>query len=176
MYVSTYIGGNYVRDGVLSITNKSKNKQLICKSGYWLDLLQMEQKIIHMTESIIHQIAEDKNGQPQPGLINEGEELTAKYLKLRSYIIPKIGEVVQDEEISNILKEKDDQDLTMFKIIRAMSNYLNNKMKNNRDLSKVLGKGYKENEEEDNQVMQRLFGGKGYREKEKEDNQEEEDN
>ena len=61
MYVSTYIGGNYIRDGVLSITNKSEDKQLICKSDDWLDLLQMEQKIIHMTDSIIHQIAEDKN-------------------------------------------------------------------------------------------------------------------
>ena len=67
------------------------------------------------------------------------------------------GEVIQDEEISNVLKEQDDQNLTMFKIIRAMSNYLNNKIENERDLSKVLGKGYKENEEEDNQVMQTLL-------------------
>ena len=49
-------------------------------------------------------------------------------------------------------------------------------MKNKKDLSKFLGQSYKENEEEDKQIMQRLLGGKGYRGKEKEDNQEEEDN
>ena len=89
MYVSTYIKGHYAGDGVLSITNKSKDKQQICKSEDWLNLLQMEQKIIHMTDSIIYQIAEDKKGQPQPGLTHEWEELTAKYLKIRNRIIPK---------------------------------------------------------------------------------------
>ena len=63
MYVSTYIVGNYIRDGALSITNKSEDRQLICESDDWLDLLQMEQKIIILTYSIIRQIAEDKNGQ-----------------------------------------------------------------------------------------------------------------
>ena len=66
--------------------------------------------------------------------------------------------------------------MTKFEVIRAIFNYLNSKMKNKKDLSKFLGQSYKENEEEDKQIMQRLLGGKGYRGKEKEDNQEEEDN
>ena len=49
-------------------------------------------------------------------------------------------------------------------------------MKNKKDLSKTLGQSYKENEEADKQIMQRLFSGKGYTGKEKEDDQEEEDN
>ena len=49
-------------------------------------------------------------------------------------------------------------------------------MKNKKDLSKFLGQSYKENKEEDKQIMQRLLGGRGYRGKEKEDDQEEESN
>ena len=113
MYVSTYIVGNYIRDGALSITNKLEDRQLICKSDNWIDLLQMEQKIILLTDSIIRQIAEDKNGQAQSGLINDWQELTTKYLKSRNYIIPRIEERIE-KKISTIPTEKDEQDLTIF--------------------------------------------------------------
>ena len=103
MYISTYIGGNYIDDGLLSINNKSKDKELLCRSDDWINLHQMEQQLIQMTNSVIYQMMEDGNGQPQPNVANEWGELTAKYPKLRSHIVPKIGENIGNEEMSNIL-------------------------------------------------------------------------
>ena len=77
-----------------------------------------------------------------------------------------MGENIENEEMSNILKENEDYNLTMFRIIRAICNHVNNKMENGGESSKILGKGYKEDNEEDNQVMQMplsMNGGKSRR-------------
>ena len=93
----------------------------------------------------------------QPDLTEYWETLTAKYLTLRSNVLPKIGKEFENEELSNILQEKEDSNLTMFRIIRAIYNHVNNKMKNDGESFKILGKGYKENPEEDDQVIQTLL-------------------
>ena len=150
MYISTYIGGKYIDDGLLSINNKSKNKELLYRYDDCINLLQMEEQLVQKTNSIIYQIREDENGQPQPNLAEDWGVLTARYLALHSRIVPKIGENIENEEMSNILKEKKDSNLTMLRIIRAICNHVNNKMGNGGELSKILGEGYKENTEEDN--------------------------
>ena len=83
--------------------------------------------------------------------------LTAKYLTLRSSVLPKIGKEIENDELGNILQEKEDSKLTIFRIIRAICSHVNDKMKDGGGSSKILGEGYKENSEEDNQVMQILL-------------------
>ena len=144
MYRSTYIRGEYINDGLLSINNRSKNKELLYRYDDWINLLQMEKQLVQMTNSIIYQIREDENGQPQPNLAEEWGVLTARYLALRSRIVPKVGENIENEEMSNILKEKEDSNLTMFRIIRAICNHMNNEMGNGGASSKILGERYKE--------------------------------
>ena len=56
---------------------------------------------------------DDKNKKPQPDLIEHWETLTAKYLTLRSSVLPKIGNEIENEELSNILQEKEDSNLTI---------------------------------------------------------------
>ena len=61
MYRSTYIRGEYINDGLLSINNRSKNKELLYRYDDWINLLQMEKQLVQMTNSIIYQIREDEN-------------------------------------------------------------------------------------------------------------------
>ena len=42
MYRSTYIKGEYINDGLLSINNRSKNKKLLYRYDDWINLLQMK--------------------------------------------------------------------------------------------------------------------------------------
>ena len=53
LYSVTCIGGNYVKDGVLSITYASEDKQLLCDHDEWIELLHIEHGIIMLTDSII---------------------------------------------------------------------------------------------------------------------------
>ena len=71
MYISTYIGGEYIDDGLLSINNKSKDKELLYRYDDWINLLQMEEQLIQMTNSVFYQIREEENGKPQPNLVKE---------------------------------------------------------------------------------------------------------
>ena len=58
-----------------------------------------------MTDSIIQQIARNKNGQAQSGLINDWQELTTKYLKMRKSIVPMIEEEIK-KKLSTIQTEE----------------------------------------------------------------------
>ena len=174
LYSVTCIGGIYVKDGVLSITYASEDKQLLCDHDEWIELLHIEHGIIMLTDSIIQQIARNKNGQVQSGLIEDWQDLSAKYLTRRQTIIPRIEDEIKNK-LSTISTEEDDQDLTMLEVIIAVNNHLNSKIKDKKDLSKILGQSYKENGKRERQIMQRLLDGKGYRINEKKDDREEED-
>ena len=58
-----------------------------------------------LTDSIIQQIARNKSGQAQSGLINDWQELTTKYLKIRKTIIPRIEDEIK-KKLSNYLNSK----------------------------------------------------------------------
>ena len=92
----------------------------------------------------------------------------------RQTIIPRIEDEIKNK-LSTISTEEDDQDPTILEVIIAVNNHLNSKIKDKKDLSKLLGQSYKENEKEERQIMQRLLDGKGYRINEKKDDREEED-
>ena len=78
MYISFYIEGHYIDDGLLSISNKSKQKKLLYRDDDWINLLQMEDQLIHMMNAIIYQIRENGSGQLQPNLTKEWGVLTVK--------------------------------------------------------------------------------------------------
>ena len=158
IYSTTCIGGIYVKDGMLSITHASEDKQLLCRHDDWIDLLNMEYGIIMLTDSIIQQIAR-QNGQIQSGLIKEWQDLSAKYWKKRKAIIPIIEDKMKNNLIA-VSTEENDQDLTMIEVTTAINNYLNSKIKEKKDLSKILGQSYKENGKREKQIMQRLLDGK----------------
>ena len=84
LYSTTCIGGVYVKDGMLSITHASEDKQLLCSHDEWIELLNIEYGIIMLTDSIIQQIARNKNGQIQSGLIKEWQDLSARYWTKRT--------------------------------------------------------------------------------------------
>ena len=78
MYISFYIEGHYIDDRLLSISNKSKQKKLLYRDDDWINLLQMEDQLIHMMNAIIYQIRENGSGQLQPNLTKEWGVLTVK--------------------------------------------------------------------------------------------------
>ena len=130
LYSVTCIGGVYVKDGVLSITYASEDKQLLCDYDEWIELLNIEHGIIMLTDSIIQQIARNKNGQVQSGLIKVWQDLTTKYLTKRRWIEDELK-----KKLSTISTEENEQDLTILEVIKAINNYLNSKMKNKKDLN-----------------------------------------
>ena len=60
MQMSTYINGNYVLHGILSLNERFKNKDSLCNDKDWINLLTMAEKLVQMT-GIVNQIRDKKN-------------------------------------------------------------------------------------------------------------------
>lgn len=71
--------------------------------------------------------------------------------------MPRIGRETENEELCQILSGKEDSFLTIFKITRALCNYTNDILDDNKIASKILGLGYKEDIEENRQMIQTLL-------------------
>ena len=71
--------------------------------------------------------------------------------------MPRIGRETENEELCQILSGKEDSFLTILKITRALCNYTNDILDDNKIASKILGLGYKEDIEENRQMIQTLL-------------------